>query len=147
MAATTALNYSTRLQPTTGKIPGETRQWVLGVRTRTERIPNFWIFSVFGLLICTFLIYFHTVLIENQANKKQQEIIQIKEQNDLYQAQLAELKTLSSVEARATALGMQPVAQYHYISLSPEVYSAAAQTSSSIAIEAVRYPVQPPLGY
>lgn len=146
MAASTAFSHTTRLQAPVQHFPGETRQWVLGVRTRTERISNLWIVSVFGLLVCTFLVYFHTVLLENQANKKQQQIIQMKEQNDMFQAQLAELRTLSSVEARAMAMGMQPVEQYQYISLSPEIYQEAIQTDL-IEAESARYPVQPPVGF
>lgn len=145
MAASTALNGTTRLQSRMADL-GHTRHVLVGVRTRTERISSFWILSVFGLLVCTFLIYFHTVLIESQANHKQQEIIRIQEQNNMMQASLAELKTLSAVEAHANALGMQPVEQYRYITLD----SAMTQKASSpliIEVRSARYPVQPPAGF
>ncbi|PKL76986.1 MAG: hypothetical protein CVV27_07460 [Candidatus Melainabacteria bacterium HGW-Melainabacteria-1] len=145
MAATTALKRAARLQPAQGMI-GETRQVVLGVTTKTEQIPNIWILSVFGLLVCTFLVYFHTVLIENQANHKQQEIIRIKEENDMLVARLAELKTLPSVEARATRMGMQPVENFHYISVDSQVYQTA-QSSAGVDVSTPRYPVQTPIGF
>lgn len=91
-------------------------------------------------------MYFHTVLIENQANKKQQQIMQIQEQNDMLQAQLAELKTLPSVESRALAMGMQPVEQYHYISIESELYRQATHPPA-LDISPARYPVQPPIGF
>lgn len=144
MAASTALNGTTRLQP--GIQLGQTRHFLVGVRTRTEYISNFWIVSVFGLLVCTFLVYFHTVLIESQANHKQQEIIRIQEQNDMMQARLAELKTLSTVEARATELGMQPVEQYRYIALDPTLSQRAA-LPLVVDNTPSRYPVQPPAGF
>lgn len=145
MAATTALKRIARLQPTQGILP-ETRQVALGVRTRTEQISNIWILAVFGLLVCTFLVYFHTVLIESQANTKQQAIIKIKEENDMMHARLAELKTLSSVEARANRLGMKPVESYRYISVDPQIYQSA-DTPNAVDISPPRYPVQTPVGF
>ena len=124
----------------------ETRQVALGLRTRSEHISNVWILAVFGLLVCTFLVYFHTVLIENQANQKQQDIIRIKEENNLLSARLTELKTLAAVEARASSMGMQPVENYHYISVDPQIYQGAA-TPGKVDISAPRYPVQTPVGF
>lgn len=144
MAATTALKRVTRLQPAQGMV--ETRHVALGIRTRTEQLSNIWILSVFALLVCTFMVYFHTVLIENQANHKQQEIIRTKEQNDLLNARLTELKTLSSVEARANQLGMKPVENYQYISIDPQLYQNA-EAPSAVDISPPRYPVQTPVGF
>ncbi|MGV3526697.1 MAG: hypothetical protein ACO1RX_20935 [Candidatus Sericytochromatia bacterium] len=145
MAATTALTRATRVQPVQGALAGESRQLVWGIRSRTEQVSNVWILSVFGLLVFTFLIYFHTVLIESQANHKQQEIIKIQEQNANMQARLAELKSLAAVESRATGLGMQPVEQYHYISIDPQLYKSTAPLA--VDVSAPRYPVQTPVGF
>lgn len=145
MAATTAINRTSRLRPAEG-VMGETRQVALGIRTQTQQVSNIWIISVFALLVCTFLVYFHTVLIENQANHKQQQIIRMKEENDMLQARLAELKTLPEVEARANRLGMQPVDQYHYISIDPQMYQRA-ESPNTVDISPARYPVQTPVGF
>ncbi|MBF2053185.1 MAG: hypothetical protein IGS03_06930 [Candidatus Sericytochromatia bacterium] len=145
MAASTAFNASARVQAIAAP-HADTRQIATGKVIRTEKIASSWIISVFGLLICTFLVYFHTVLIENQANKKQQQIMQIQEQNDMLQAQLAELKTLPAVESRAQAMGMQPVEQYHYISIESELYRQATHPPA-LDVSPVRYPVQPPIGF
>lgn len=144
MAATTALKRTARLQPAQGMI--ETRHVALGIRTRSEQLSNVWILAVFGLLVCTFMVYFHTVLIENQANHKQQEIIRIKEENDMLNVRLTELKTLASVEARATKMGMKPVENYQYISIDPKIYQNA-EVPSTVDISPPRYPVQTPVGF
>jgi hypothetical protein len=145
MAATTALKRIARLQPAQGVLQ-ETRHVALGIRTRTEQISNVWILAVFGLLVCTFLVYFHTVLIENQANHKQQNIIRLKEENDVLHVRLAELKTLASVEARANRMGMKPVENYHYITVDPQIYQSA-EAPTAVDISAPRYPVQTPVGF
>lgn len=146
MAATTAFQQTQQLQPTTGAYAGEIRRFPVGVRTRREQISNVWIFAVFGLLVSTFLIYFHTVLLENQANHKQQEIIKLKEQNDAMLAQLAEIKTLPNVEQKALNLGMQPAESFRYITMTGAAASGLISLSSSSAVPA-RYPVQPPIGF
>ena len=115
MAATnTLLNQVSRISnlPLGATTPEEIRQIPIGKRTRTVSISNVWIFSVFILLLGTFMLYFHTVLLENQANRKQQAIIQLRESNDALHAQLAELSTLPVVEARAQAMGMQEADNY-----------------------------------
>lgn len=142
MAATTALNPTTRVQPA----QGEVRSFQVGVTTRTEQLSSVWIFSVFGLLICTFLIYFHTVLLENQANHKQQEIIRVKEQNDAMMAQLAELKTLSNVEAHANRMGMKPAESFKYIAL-PAGEVLSVQNVGKLDLSSASYPIQPPVGF
>ncbi len=142
MAATTALNPSTRVQP----VQGEVRSFQVGVKTRTEQLSSVWIFSVFGLLICTFLIYFHTVLLENQANNKQQEIIRVKEQNDAMMAQLAELKTLAHIEAQANIMGMQPAENFKYISLESGL-AQGVHNVGKLDLSSASYPIQPPVGF
>ena len=142
MAATTALTPSTRVQP----LPAEVRSFQVGVKTRTEQISNVWIFSVFGMLICTFLVYFHTVLLENQANHKQQEIIRLKEQNDAMMAQLAEVKTLANVEAKANKMGMVPAENFKYIAIESE-QALSIHNVGKLDISSASYPIQPPVGF
>lgn len=129
-----------------GNIVGEIREIPIGKRTRTITISNVWIFSVFGLLMCTFMLYFHTVLLENQANRKQQAIIQLRESNDALHAQLAELSTLPVVEKRAQVMGMQSADSYRYIRISSKTVVTASQ-AQHVEVSSTSYPVQPPLGF
>lgn len=125
---------------------GDIRQLPVGKRTRTVSVSNVWIFSVFGLLMCTFMLYFHTVLLENQANRKQQAIILLRESNDGLHAQLAELSTLPVVERRAQAMGMQSADNYRYIRISSKTVVSASQ-AQHVEVTPANYPVQPPLGF
>lgn len=143
--AVTTLKQSSQLLPAT-EFGVPTRQVAVTIKRQTQQLSNYWIISVFGLLLCTFLFYFHSVIVEYQANKKQIDIIKIKEENDMLQAKLSELKTLPAVEARANKMGMQPVDQFHYISVDSQVYDRG-QSANAIEISAPKYPMQPPIGY
>ena len=144
MAVTTLKQRSQLLPATEFGVP--TRQVAVSIKRQTQQLSNYWIVSVFGLLLCTFLFYFHSVIVEYQANKKQIGIIKIKEENDMLQAKLSELKTLPAVEARANKMGMQPVEQFHYISVDSHVYDRG-QSANAIEISVPKYPMQPPIGY
>lgn len=147
MAATqTLLNQVPGLSPMSSNTVGEIRQIPIGRRIRTVSVSNVWIFSVFGLLMCTFMLYFHTVLLENQANRKQQSIIKLRESNDGLHAQLAELSTLPVVEKRAQAMGMQSADNYRYIHVSSKTVVSASQ-AQHVEVTPAAYPVQPPLGF
>lgn len=147
MAATqTLLNRVPGLSPMGSNTVSDIRQIPIGKRTRTVSISNVWIFSVFGLLMCTFMLYFHTVLLENQANRKQQAIIQLRESNDELHAQLAELSTLPVVEKRAQAMGMQSADNYRYIRISSKTVVSASQ-AQHVDVTPASYPIQPPLGF
>ncbi len=144
MAATqTLLNQTPGLSPLNPSV-NEIRHIPIGKRTRVTRIPNVWIFSVFGLLMFTFLLYFHTVIVENQANRKQQEIIQLRQSNDALHAQLAELSSLPTVEQQAKAMGMQSTDSYRYINVSSKLVVSQTQ---HLDVSAPSYPIQPPLGF
>lgn len=150
MAATnTLLNQVSRLSSLTmgTSTAGEIRQIPIGKRTRTVGISNVWIFSVFGLLLTAFMLYFHTVLLESHANQKQQSIIQLRESNDGLHAQLAELSTLPVVEKRAQAMGMQAADSYRYIHISSKTVVTANQTTQHVDSTHASYPIQPPLGF
>lgn len=145
MAATTALNDTTRLQnreeTLTRTLTGQKMKY------RTEQpVSTLSILSLSGLFLCSLLIYFHTVLVENQANKKQMQIIHTKEENSVLQASLAERKSLANVEKKALSLGMQAVDQYHYISLESAVYHQADELSS-VSLPANSRSVRTPVGF
>jgi hypothetical protein len=91
-------------------------------------------------------LYFHTVQVENQANAKQMQIITLKEGNDHLTAALAELKTLPSVEVKATAMGMAPVERYHYVSMDAEAFEKPG-TSYKVIIPVTRNTTPSPLGF
>lgn len=92
MAATTVLNTPTHLQAQVAASSNTNTRSFITRKTvvRTEQLSPFTIFSLTSLFVLSLLVYFHTVLVENQANQKQQQIISIKADNDVLQAVLAE---------------------------------------------------------
>lgn len=143
MAATTALNHTTPLQK-----PGHIRFFPKNtLKSRIDQpVSTLSIISLSGLFVCSLLIYFHTVLIEYQANTTQMRIIQTKEENAILQASLAERKSLANVEKKALAFGMQAVDQYHYISLESAAYHQTDELNT-IALPANQQVINPPIGF
>lgn len=87
--------------------------------------PKMW--GVMGAVVISLVgSYIHTVILESHANKTQQAIIALKEQNDKMQATLAELKTLPAIESKAQVMGMQQVKSFTYLKVAPVVFEAPA---------------------
>ncbi|PIQ28850.1 hypothetical protein COW36_09635 [bacterium (Candidatus Blackallbacteria) CG17_big_fil_post_rev_8_21_14_2_50_48_46] len=146
MAATTALNNTTQLQARVEATPWTRTFTTKKTIVRTEQISPMGILFLVSLFVGSLLIYFHSVLIENQANQKQQQIIHTKEENDVLQAVLAEKKSLATVEQKAMGMGMQQVENYHYITLESSVYHQA-ESGSSIAIQSKSKEIRTPVGF
>jgi hypothetical protein len=148
MAATTAINSTSTLQSHTA-VPTPTRTFVTRktvVRTEQNQLSPLVIISLTSLFVLSLLVYFHTVLVENQANAKQQMIIKTKAENDVLQAALAEKKSLAIVEQKALGMGMQPVENYHYITLDSATFHEAENNSYQPVAQIVSAP-RTPVGF
>lgn len=147
MAATTVLNTPTPLPAEAATGSSNTRSFITRKTVvRTEQLSPFTIFSLTSLFVLSLLVYFHTVLVENQANKKQQQIISIKEENDVLQATLAEKKSLAVVEQKAIGMGMMPVEQYHYITLDSTTFHDAENKQYQPVVQS-HIPPRTPVGF
>ena len=107
----------------------------------STKIPPYMILPLIGLLLCSLTLYFHTVLVESQANAKQQEIIKMKEENYELQALLAELKTLPSIDLKAKELGMESVKDFHYITIPASLYNYQEKKYSAVTHKNAEIPM------
>ncbi|MBT9546629.1 MAG: hypothetical protein IV090_14660 [Candidatus Sericytochromatia bacterium] len=148
MAATSVLNTPTHMQAQVAASSNTNTRSFITRKTvvRTEQLSPFTIFSLTSLFVLSLLVYFHTVLVENQANQKQQQIITIKADNDVLQAVLAEKKSLAVVEQKAIGMGMMPVEQYHYITLDSSTYHDAENKHYQPVIQ-THTPPRTPVGF
>lgn len=94
---------------------------------RKEKNSSYIIIALGFIFSCSLILYFHTVLLETQANKQQQEIISIKEQNYKLSVELAEMKTLPTIDKKAYKMGMKPAKNIKYIVMPSQFFTEAPE--------------------